>query len=289
MRLISLLLIVGLSFSASAVSLKFDFRVNSSGTSMYACNAGLKHSSYSSRVCYDRRDLSSCSQATCSDGDLDCNCVCTGDNDGNGDGEYRLDFMKVKLANWADNGKRPTGIQNFTVNAGTNSYAVAVADNRKFKKQILDLSYNLGSERYGAKYYVDICFRAPQIDYTNVSGLNWAIKRSVTVTDIAGANTNDNFDLNNSAVTYSDVAYQTLASLEVESALYCKTKSGDVVFNEGSGWKDFSTSQVIKFTDKNTKEDLKGCYFRYSFQETEVDGTDSIRRWSKQQTGRFSS
>ncbi|EQC43911.1 hypothetical protein [Bacteriovorax sp. Seq25_V] len=281
------------ALNASAVNLAFKFEVTSSGNSMYACNAGLKHADPAGRVCYDRQTLNSCNPVLCKDGQA-CDCVCTGGftlpNNGRDDGEYRLDFFNASYANWTDNGEAPTNIQYVRKTAGKNSAQTAINAADTFSTQLLSLDFNLGSERYGAEYFVDVCFRATQIDYpssntyANGDKLNWAIDRGVTITDLSSdlGDSTHVWDLDETDVIYSLATYETSSALQVKATLYCKDKDGSLVFNEETAYTTFDAAQKIKFASRSTKADLKGCIVRYTFKETNVDGISSVRKWKAQ-------
>ncbi|MDD0853356.1 hypothetical protein HBN50_09620 [Halobacteriovorax sp. GB3] len=286
------LLALFMAFNVHAVNLAFKFEVTSSGNSMYACNAGLKHKPYQDRVCYERGDTTkSCNPAQCKDGQA-CNCVCTGGftlgQSMSGDGEYRLDYFNAKVANWSDNGEAATNVQTMTKTALTNGYRFAVDSADAFSTQLLGLEFFLGSERYGAEYFVDVCFRATQIDYPtsyDVGYLNWSLTRAVTITDLGTSNSPDThvWDLDETDdIWYTAKTYQDLAGLKVKSLLYCKNKDGGVTINDQTDWTDFNNAQAITFPSKSTREDLKGCFFRYEFKESNRDGLASVRKWKKQ-------
>lgn len=276
--------------SANAVNLAFKFEVNSSGNSMYACNAGLKHVNTNDRVCYDRKTLNSCTpDDACSTGD-NCNCVCTGgglgDTQLNNQGNNRLDFLKAKVANWTDNGYAPTGITSVYKEAGTSSFNTIHSTNTMFRKQLTSLEFNFGSERYGTEYFVDVCFRATQIEYDYNSSLNWTIKGGVTVTDL-GVDQADDFTFNGALDEVltggTNKTYQSLSGLQVKGAVYCKNKDGNSVnLGSFSGYNGFTAGQLKRLINKSTGQDLKGCYFRYSFYESKTAGIPSVRKWKKQ-------
>lgn len=115
MRFLTALVVLLSMANAFAVSLEFKFDVNSSGPSIYPCNAGIKHAPYASRVCYDRVTSQSCNPAEDCRDMPDCNCVCTGST--NGDGETRLDYMSVASAEWTDNGEMAGAASNRNIYA----------------------------------------------------------------------------------------------------------------------------------------------------------------------------
>lgn len=183
--------------SAFAINLTFKFDVYSSGPSIYACNAGLKHAPLA-RQCYDRVTGGSCSlgcasgnQALCAPGTTPQSCVCTGGDDNN-QGGYRLDYLNAKYADWKDNGEA-AGSQTATrINAKEHATLFNTVFNESttafYGKQLTEMNVNLGSEQYGAEYFLDVCYRGPQIDYNNVDGINFALKAKVTVNNLTKGN-----------------------------------------------------------------------------------------------------
>ncbi len=211
--------------SSYAVSLEFSFDVNSSGTSMYPCDAGIRHARHTERVCYDRVTQASCTPALCTNLEQ-CNCVCTGSAT-TGDGEYRQDFLQAKHTAWTENGTyASSSVQSSTVSALDSGFARIFTNKNEWDKQLTALSFNLGSERYGADFYLDVCYRGPQIEYwqayqgsTN-SDLNYfpnfAIKLQATVTDL---------------VTSNGLNYSTLADLKVKTEVACDVQGlGNYVY-----------------------------------------------------------
>ena len=294
------LVLVAASTNAAQLSFKFD--VNSSGSSMYACDAGLKHTTDNVKVCYDRVALEqgnavSCTpDFSCGTGD-DCNCVCTGGYGvnqagsvvNNNQGNYRLDYMKASVADWTDNGDIPleSDIATYNVEANESAYnfntVSGVSTKSVFKQQITDLEFNLGSEKYGAEYYVDICFRATQITYGYTgSSISWTANGGVTISDIVGDGTdNFTFDGTNTA-SYSTEAYQTLSGLEVKAELVCIAKDGCQVITDASPYASIP-GQYADLVSGSADADLKACKFRYSFKENVVlSSIDSIRKWKLQ-------
>ncbi len=203
--------------SAFAINLTFKFDVYSSGPSIYACNAGLKHAP-AQRQCYDRVTGGSCSlgcasgnASLCAPGTTPQSCVCTG-GDNNNQGGYRLDYLNVKHANWVDNGEA-AGAQTstkITARESDSAFNTVFAENNTqfFGKQLTEMSVNLGSEQYGAEYFLDVCYRGPQIDYNNVDGINFALKGKVTVNNLTKGNG-------------QELDYKTLASLNTRAEVKC--------------------------------------------------------------------
>lgn len=178
--------------AAFAINLTFKFDVYSSGPSIYACNAGIVHTD-AGRTCQDRVTGNVCSPG-CSAGNAHlcpidstpASCVCSG-GDSDNQGGYRLDYLNVKYAGWVDNNQTlPSNFVSKRIEAGQSTYKSLFTEfsQESFQNQITQMSVHLGSEQYGAKYFLDVCYRGPQIDYTGVGGINFAHKAKVTVTNL---------------------------------------------------------------------------------------------------------
>ncbi len=217
MRLMIALVLLLSMANALAVSLEFKFDVNSSGPSIYPCNAGIKHEPYSSRVCYDRVTSQSCNPAEDCRTTPECNCVCTGST--SGDGETRLDYLSVSSAEWTDNGEMAGATSARNLYAPETSFNTAFNEGQKeeWTRQLTKMSVNLGSERYGAEFFLDVCYRGPQIEYfyasqnggfspAGTATPNFSVKAQATVTDL---------------VTSNGLRYSELADLKVSAKVVC--------------------------------------------------------------------
>lgn len=313
--------------NAFAINLTFQFDVNSSGPSIYACNAGIKHGNGDANICYDRVTNLECS-AGCAAGNMNAcqkkdskgkityqepkNCVCTGEYDTTGNqGTYRMDFLQANTANWEDNQTAATnGITPYILTAdgvskgskfnqifGTDTGATEWTVPASYKNQIRDMTINLGSEIYGAEYFVDICYRGPQIDYTHngrtVTGLNFNLKAFATIFDIRQAD---------------GQSYNTLAGLQVKAEAKCIVEDNfdyclaDVLPGDSSGCgqvapvthnytfgtgfnsinNGVNVSKLINETTiaANGNKTPRFCQIRYSFKET---AGKTMRKWKLQQ------
>lgn len=310
--------------NAFAINLTFQFDVNSSGPSIYACNAGIKHGNTGPNVCFDRVAKVDCT-AGCAAGNMNActggatpkNCSCTGEFDPSGvQGTYRMDFLQANTADWTDNQVTATGSephiltadavltgQRFNQIFGTDpgpSDSTQFVSLAAYKKQIKDLTINLGSEIYGAEYFVDICYRGPQIDYrhndSTVKGLNFGLKAYATIFDIKKAD---------------NKSYRELAGLQVKAEARCIMDDefnyclADLLPGEtsGCGTKTATTHQYYRVSEKGFV-DMDGnpanisklitdaqmawsgnktprfCQVRYSFKETNIS---KMRKWKLQQ------
>lgn len=257
-----------LSFNANAISLTFKLDIFSSGSDIYACNAGLKHKGYQDRVCYERDNPeNSCNPGTCTSGEQ-CNCVCTGDTLNNdGQGEYRLDYFNATYRNWADHGEIGGGAGSQYKEAGKNNFNQLFSNNTAFGKELSGLTFNLGSERYGAVYFLDVCYRATQISYDYPgSTINYSHDKQVTITDLSDNGYN----------------YEELSGLAVKAVVMCKAKGQSWYQVEETDWRAFNGADVLNYAKKNIRKDLEKCKVRYLFKESNRQGLQSVRRWNLQ-------
>lgn len=270
-KMIGLLVALAMfSGNVSAMSVQFDFDIFSSGSDIYACNAGLMHQPHLDRVCYNRDDSSTpCNPSAC-DPDKECACVCTGSIlTGNHDGEYRLDYMRGAFAAWSDHHMPSNAAQEFNQIAGQSGFNQVVANSEAMDTELRSLSFLLGSERFGAVYFLDVCYRATQVNYTGsaLAALNYVFHRQVTITDLT-----------------ADAPYSSLSGLEVKSVVNCQLKNGSTVQVANSAWTAFGSSQVVDYTGVNLPQaDIAGCKARYYFRESLREGLGSIRPWTAQE------
>lgn len=295
MKFVPVLLAIFTSTSALAVKLDFSFNVNSSGPSIYPCDAGIKHDNHKEQVCYDRSNQSSCDPTVCIEGEP-CNCVCTGGSDSNSD-DYTQDFFTASHATWTDNGSPIPQEMSSTVTASNQDFSRIFTDKNEWDNQLTSLTYNLGSERYGSEFYLDVCYRGPQLDYDgNPSGNKYSMKLQSTITDLIAVN---------------GLRYSELSGLQVKVTATCDLQgsgnsSGPATDNAqdhqingvSGGDKNFST-QYTSFNaganafllndwinNANSKPP-RFCKIRYSFIENMRNNTSNplsqIRKWQKQQ------
>lgn len=228
------MLLIG-SQSANAISLRFKFKTYSSGPEIYACNAGLRHQETRKQVCYFEDTKTACTPQECNGAVCDTRCVCTNNNGG----EFLMDYMKGSYNTWtaatdANNGGFwNTNWTATSKQAGNANYETLVPHADAFATRIKELSFNLGSELYGAEYFVDICYRGPQIEYfADGVRANFSLLAQATATDfIANAvNPGDNHPDSGGAngegqdgllLNPSTTKYTTLSDLTVQSFVVC--------------------------------------------------------------------
>ena len=311
--LLSAIALIALSAqNAFAINLTFQFDVNSSGPSIYACNAGIKHEP-TANICFDRNTNLSCTPgcaagnlSACTGGTTPSNCVCTGENyDSGNQGTWRLDFLQANSTQWTDNQVQSGASTAHILTAdGSQNFNQVVAGNfpvlNAYGRQLKDLTINLGSEVYNAEYFVDICYRGPQIDYRQngqtVPGLNFALKANATIFDIKLAD---------------GQSYRALSKLQVKAEAKCFMNDefdyclADLIPGEtaGCGTTTATTHTYGKVSNNGTFVDMSGsainvaqlirdaamsnnghitprfCQVRYSFKET----SQAMRKWKLQQ------
>jgi len=211
---------------SQAISERLKFKVFSSGPDIYACNAGLSGNQTNHRICYFEGTKTSCTPTDCStsSGTCDTSCQCTSQNGG----EWLMNFGRADYQDWKDHGDHSVSglVRNkvFRFSGGTN-YAQLLNDDEAWNKRISNLSFELGSELYSARYFVDICYRGSQIEYyLNNASAAFNLIAQVYATDFLseGPNSGDN---NRDGIsipgTVDGQKYTELSSLRVQSYVTC--------------------------------------------------------------------
>lgn len=246
----SFLAVLGLALSltqaANAISLRFKFKTFSSGPNIYACNAGIRTPQTNKKVCYFEGTKNSCTQSTCSNtGEVcDTRCVCTS-ADG---GEWLMNYGKADYQDWKDNGvSTVTGLHSAqTFKASGSDWSQLLSDTDSWDKSIKNLSFNLGSELYGAQYFVDICYRGPQIEYF-LDGVttNFTLDAQSLATDFlaTGANSGDN--MRDGLVIpglVDGLKYTDLSDLKVQAFMTCDLQGQGTYQNAMNNSGTYNTS-----------------------------------------------
>ncbi len=221
---------IGTANDSQAISLRFKFKVYSSGPSIYACNAGVRHKLQTKQVCYFAGTTTACTQTTCTDkANCDTSCVCTG-NDG---GDSLMDLMNGTTQAWTDNKAAGdtivanAGASSFSKNAPYDgSFANLVSDNAStWNTRINQLSFEFGSELYGSEYFVDVCYRGPQVEYfADNAAVNSLLTAQASDTDFlaTGVNPGDNSDAGLVIPgTVDGLSYSQLSGLQVKAFYTC--------------------------------------------------------------------
>jgi hypothetical protein len=187
------LLALGLAGTASADAINsFTWDTFSSDDKMYVCNVGIIHQEGKS-------------------GHVDENAAGASSGDTASTHDY-LTVTYAPLNKHQEHGDSSTKVLEAKVNEYTRLF-----DNKDAHGFVVtNLVVNLSSENYGAKYYVDVCYRGAQIDY-RANGIRTS------------------YVLNQNKLTYSDHSndsaykYFRLAKLKVSTKTVCDTQlKGDV-------------------------------------------------------------
>ncbi|MFN8792631.1 MAG: protease [Bdellovibrionales bacterium] len=219
-NLTALVAVMAWSMAANAISLRYNFKVFSSGPNIYACNAGILAPESNRRVCYFQGTNQTCSATSASDS----SCICSSVNGG----EYLMNYGKVTYQDWKDNGDTSvTGqVRDAPFRAAnTGVWSQALTDSASWGKRITNLSFNLGSELYSAQYFVDVCYRGPQIEYfeDNVRS-SYSLKAQAFATDFLATGPNSGENSRDGLVIPGLVdgkKYTELAGLTVQAFVTC--------------------------------------------------------------------
>lgn len=316
---------------AGAIGVTFNFRVNSSGPSIYPCNAGLLTPNENPKVCFiagtNKRCVPTCKGEDCKPGEdhpkpqsvgavnfmgdsgnhgdhgdhgnYESNsCVCTTSK-----GDTYANYFEASYGDWDE-----TGDPTVQVASGIDAFNKLFGENIAYGKTLKKLTFNLGNELYNARYFVDICYRGPQIDYRDLE-TKWDLYGKVGVTDFGYHN--------------GSAGYKTLSGLKAQAYVVCDLQKDDcptcndanpvkdreaAVFNEGLNFLatsgsggaryDFayegpiktslpsSLTEVFSLPDafKNYgKSAPRFCKIRYVFSETNglYEKTAILRKWQK--------
>jgi hypothetical protein len=299
---------------ASAISLKFKFKTNSSGPNIYACNAGIMTPTHA-RVCYVEGTKSQCTPQNCDANGENCenSCVCTSA----GGGDMLMNYAYTESRAWSDN---PTDVGGPATPARVTSAGAQTdfnkffADQASWDKILTTLSFNLGSELYNAQYFVDICFRGPQIEYYKDGvATNWSSLAQISATDFSEEG--------------SEISYSQVSALKVKAFMTCDsqgngtykyahsgsdanngsydstaneatfsgptgapTGGGDIPLNSSGQFSlplETSAKDLIKATLSFDPGSLRFCKVRYVFEETDSSkqqGQNSgpnLRKWQR--------
>jgi hypothetical protein len=281
------LLVLLVSGSVFANSVQFNFDVNSSGASIYPCDAGLRHEDHSSSICYDRETQASCTPSTTTE---DLNCICTGGTSE----DYKLDNMSATVSDWSDNGQTPTNSTTLTSVAGTTGFSRLFSGDGEWAKQVRNLVFNFGSSRYGAEFYLDVCYRGPQTRSTG-SGTtpNHVMRLQSTITDIAAANYSALADLQVKIMATCDLqgegAITDVPSDDVTNNQISGISGGDISFE--TDYTSFASGASLillnEWVNNGNNSRPRFCKVRFSFFEKMRTNTTNpiqqLRKWQRQQ------
>lgn len=190
---------------ASSISLTFNISAVGSGHSLYACNAGLWTDSTSGTV---GRDVITGSDCTASLDNQNCLTI-------DPSGSEILNTLVATYGPWSGTTTPTTvTITSATSNAGSSGVVFAIGNTSSWTSKLGTVTFTLGSVLQNASFFVDLCYRSPQIEYHQSYGssmpFKWQLRTDVTEAVISGS------DGRNS--------YASAAGLVVTSRLVCDTQ-----------------------------------------------------------------
>jgi len=254
MKLLALAALTLGALNANAITSTFKFEIKSSGPDMYPCNAGLRHLDRGSQVVTNVPDGT----------------LATNDDASNYSGDNLMDYMKADLGTWDGDNFTLTTANKTVVGKYVGGYATLFGNNAaindlaaSYGKRISNLSFNLTTERYGAEFFVDLCYRKPQLALDGV-GANVTTQAWVAITD-----------------TNASKSYVALSNLANKTDVYCST--GD---NE-TGSYSRSSNSFLPITSASFAEVLPSaftngvpnkCIVRFYFSE---NGIQNKRSWQQ--------
>ncbi len=251
----------------------YSFTVQSSGAGIYACNAGIRAQLNDCDTCYQTKTNGETESVarpvgcpttaqTCGQ---DIICAHRGANTGEG----LMNYFLVSSGVMDSNGVVGPMSKKPAVKGGA-TYSTLVPENQAFiTKMGNDLEFKLTTELYNAQYFVDICFRGPQINMGADGVLaNYNIFAAVGSTEINGA---------------AAASYAASAGLKAQASVICDLSATSTAatnlanFNVGTdgfptnGWMsgviDVSTS-MYEWQTVPSVYNPKFCKVRYTFTET---------------------
>lgn len=269
-----------LAQQAGAVGVTFNFRVNSSGPSIYPCNAGLLTPSQNPKVCFIAGTTTRCTP-TCIGEDClpgqnpprslvhglfsgggsqpqpppappaENSCVCNTTQ-----GSSYANYFDASYRDW----DQTTTSSNQTV-SGQDTFNKLFSESTAYGKTLDKLTINLGSELYNAQYFVDMCYRGPQIDYRDVE-TKWDLYGKIGVSDFGYQNGSN--------------GYRSLSSLQAKAYVICDLQRDDCpTCNDANPVTDPEAAIFAEGTNFLTTSGAGSARFDYSYQGTTVTSLSS--------------
>lgn len=209
----------------------YDILATSSGSATYACNAGLRTQNRDCDICY--QDLGNGTRVTvsrppsCDINQANCGSRITCANTGANSGRHLLNYMKVKTRNFIGNNQ---GIFQDTppLHSSTPSFAQYFQNSSAFDHELDGgLRINLSNELYNAQYFVDICFRAPQIEFKK---------------DNVNATYNITANVGSSELLQATARYTQQSGLKTQAFIVCDLQAEGTYQNAANNAGEYNTS-----------------------------------------------
>lgn len=208
---------------------------------VFACNAGIKHEEPSDVICiqYDNEiEADNCDGSS--------NCVCS-----SYDGLASLDYMSHKGFQFLDFSQL-SNPNNYVLShkvAGVDDFVLATTNPKNYVIKTQTLSFNLGSERMGSEYFVDLCWQNENEAGAGEFNFDW----SYSYTDRG----------------YEGESYVKVADVSTRTDVLCDDSKGE---NFG----DYSIGTNMPFFNSSVSgsevvSDAQFCTVRHYFKENSTD------------------
>lgn len=203
------------SLSAQAADINFNFMVNSSGSDLYACDAGIWEPLFMMVPPFGARGSGAQSNIQASVGAY---------NNGNPAGPFSPIQVQANTVL-----PPPVAFHTVAYPSGYPGFLNPVIDrlntvvyNSNAGTQNGELTFNLASDYYGARYFVDFCFRGSQLPYLS-GDYQYHVRDAITATDVLSGN------------------YLADADLDVQGKLVCETRSS----SEAEDWSSTTINDLF--------------------------------------------
>jgi hypothetical protein len=261
------------------VSFRVEVGIGDEDYFPYLCNAGIKHPAYAVKVCHAISDSTGRYKRGEQVNYLDCeninsgiSCECTSPA-----ANSRIDYMRYTTSNEPNTPKHIIAGEDYKDGGTVFTMPAASGDNSAFSyyngisngstNPINTLYFELGSELFGAEYFLDVCYppvgpgtftQDPACIEITSSGVGNGDSNSVTycsrVTSLTPVNINPNI-----------APYQVASELTFQSTALTTSCSG-ATMSDAVALLNGTSIQTINLKWNQDKE--AGCVIRYTFRET---------------------
>lgn len=253
MQISAMMLMTVISMVAAvsmAASYRFKFKATSSGEDMYACNAGIMSQKVTKQLCYKENSNGTRTEVSvdesCSTTNKNCNsrvkCVSL-----DGGVLYQNKLIATSVP-WNDHSEQLSNSKiNWTKTSSVGQFSSIFSEDKAFDNKIFDVLFDLNTEMYNGKYFVDICFRGSQ-NSNNLNGFfdNYLVSMNVGSTDFTsvGETHGDNDRTGIVMSSYDEQRrYTQLSGLKVQSFVVCDTQGSGALQNGTNAAGVYNTSQ----------------------------------------------
>jgi hypothetical protein len=152
----------------------------------------------------------------------------------------------------------------------------------EWMKQLRTLEFNFGSSRFGTEFYLDICYRGPQVRGGNP---NHQIVLQSTVTDLLTATYSTDSDLNVKASVVCDLQNQG-TNQGIPSSTDSLSSGIESDFSFSTTYTNFSAGSTLALIDQALNNGSPSiprfCKIRYTFLENSRNDENLFSQLRKQ-------